>query len=273
MSICNLLSDIPDVVWSGITASLLTLSGVMLSNRDNTKRLQLQLQHDSDEKAKQRKADLRKDVYLHAAEEVVKANTYLSTIQKADLTKSNGAEGLQGFFSAAAKLQIICEVKTSLLVGELVGAYGALLFKLLLKARPIHNLQHSIKIRNDFYDQTQSQITRVLAEMTQFNEAGKTDTTIFAALNRSYEIFQGQSTNCNEERQKLYDQLNVLEFAFAREISEEMNQVNELIMNVMIEIRKELDFDGDMNLFIQQMHDQRRKSSEQLDSFLKGLEA
>ena len=47
--IIALLKSIPDVIWSAFLASILTLSGVLISNRSNTTRLRLQLEHDRSE--------------------------------------------------------------------------------------------------------------------------------------------------------------------------------------------------------------------------------
>jgi len=110
------LKSIPDVIWSGLIASMLTLGGVLISNGSNTNRLKLQLQHDANEKTKERTATLRREVYLRAAEELVKANAHLATLPQLDLSKTNLGDGLQGFFSATARLQLIAEPKTALLV-------------------------------------------------------------------------------------------------------------------------------------------------------------
>lgn len=272
MTICTFLNEIPDVIWSGVIASVLTLSGVLLSNWSNTNRLKLQLKHDSEEKAKQRKADLRKDVYLLAAEELVKANAHLASLPQADLTKVNAADGLQGFFSSATKLQMICETKTSLLVSELVGAYGELLLKVLSKVQPIQHLQTEIAIHNDYYNQALSEVSRVLAAMTQFNESAKSDDAVFDALNRSFEFQQGQANKFAEERSELWRQRNALHLAFAREFIAEMKLIGERGMYVMVEIRRELDVGGDINEFLKQMNKQWQRMSAQLDAFLNSLE-
>ena len=60
--IYSLIATVPAVVWSGVIAAVLTLSGVFSSNWSNTYHLKLQLEHDSNEKAKERKATLRRDV-------------------------------------------------------------------------------------------------------------------------------------------------------------------------------------------------------------------
>src|SRR5262245_53109824 len=82
MSVLDLLKFIPDVVWSGIIASLLTLSGVLISNKSNTARLRMQLNHDAEQKERDRKATIRREVYIRAAEELVKANTHLVPSRK-----------------------------------------------------------------------------------------------------------------------------------------------------------------------------------------------
>jgi len=52
----DILRKVPDVVWAGVIASFLTLSGVKVANRDNARRLMLRLRHDKEEKAAQRRA-------------------------------------------------------------------------------------------------------------------------------------------------------------------------------------------------------------------------
>ncbi len=68
---------------------MVTVGGVLISNGSNTKRLKLQLQHDANEKTKERTAALRREVYLRAVEELVKANAHLATLPQLDLSKTN----------------------------------------------------------------------------------------------------------------------------------------------------------------------------------------
>lgn len=103
------LGSIPDVVWSGIIASLLTFIGVMLSNGSNTKRLRIQLDHDAKEKAKERTSVLRRDVYLKTIEELNRVNMKLVELAQADFVNSNPTNDLQDFYAAASKLQLIAE--------------------------------------------------------------------------------------------------------------------------------------------------------------------
>jgi hypothetical protein len=114
MEMFDLLKAVPDVIWSGVIASVLTLGGVFISNSSNTKTLKIQLAYDATEKDKDRKTMLRREVYLNVVEESVKANSYLASLPSLDLASTNFASGLQGFFVAAAKLELVADSKTVL---------------------------------------------------------------------------------------------------------------------------------------------------------------
>lgn len=271
MSIVDLLLKIPAVVWSGIVASAITLSGVLLINWSNTNRLKLQLGHDAAEKAKQRKADIRKEVYLLAAEQIVKANMHLATLPQLNLSETNASDGLQGFFAAAAKLQIIAETKTALMVSELVGFYAELLFKMLAKARPIHDLETSARIAGEHYDRASSEISRILSSMAQYNESAKLDEPAFIALNHSFEAQQKLADKYSKERNDFLSRKNSLHLAFTQELLLEMKKVSKESMLTMIEIRKELEVSSDINEFMRQLERQHQKITTQMNAFLEKL--
>lgn len=272
MTIYAFISEIPDVVWSGLIASALTLSGVLLSNWSNTNRLKLQLSHDSEERSKQRKSDLRREVYLKAAEELVKANMHLASIPQLDLTKVNAGKGMQGFFSAATKLQMIAEVRTSLLVNQLVGSYSELFLKVLSQSLPIQQLQTDIAISTERYDRVQSEINRILATMSQLNESGKPDQAAFCVLAQSFESQQCEATKLASEMENFWAQRNAAHIAFVREFIPEMKTIGQRGVCVMVEIRRELDVGGDIEAFMNQMEEQWQRMSAQLDMFLSRFE-
>jgi len=69
----TLLASIPDVIWAAIIASGLTFLGVTISNRANRKCLLMQLNHASQQKDKERELQIRKDVYMEAAEAIAES--------------------------------------------------------------------------------------------------------------------------------------------------------------------------------------------------------
>ena len=90
----------------------------------NNRRLRFQLKHESIERERERAADLRRDVFLPAAEELTKAMSFLSGLPRADLRKINPVEGVQGFFAASAKLHLVADERTAGPVAEFSAALG-----------------------------------------------------------------------------------------------------------------------------------------------------
>ena len=210
------IKSVPDVIWSGVIASILTLSGVLISNRSNTNRLKIQLQHDANEKAKERTAALRHEVYLRTVEELVKANSHLVSLPTLDLSKTNFGDGLQGFFSSAARLQLVAEPRTSLLVNQLVVEYGELVFQLMAHLMPASRAKADIQIADDLYTKAQAQVTRVLSEMAKLYESGRPDPLAFASLDTSVKFHQEQTKKYGNDRSEAWVSFNVHNVAFQR---------------------------------------------------------
>lgn len=265
------LRSIPDVIWSGLIASVLTLSGVMISNRSNTHRLRIQLQHDSAEKTKERTAILRREVYLSAAEELTKANSHLASLAQSDLAKTNAANGLQGFFAAAAKLQLVAEPKTALLVNQLVASYGELLLRLIARLLPLQNVRTDIAINDDQYNKTQNEVTRVLAEMARFNETAQVNDSAFNALQRAFNAYQEQSQMYAAQRVTAWVKFKHLNGEFCRQLLTDMRIVGKQQIPVLIEMRRDLGLTAELGAFHEQMDAQWGRISTQLDTMLSDL--
>lgn len=264
--------SIPDVIWSGLIASVLTLSGVLISNWSNTSRLKLQLRHDADQKTTERTATLRRDVYLSAVEQLTKANTYLGSLPQIDLTKTNAAEGMQGFFGAAAKFQLVAEPKTALLVNQLVADYAEVLLKVMTYLVPLQSLRADIAICNDLYDQAQLEVKRILSEMAKFNESAQTNQAIFAALQRAFDFQQGQSQQYTSERSGHWESFNKLNVEFVRGLIPEMQRLGELQIPVLIEIRRDLGLTGELDVFRTQMQANAKRMTNQLETLLNAIQ-
>jgi hypothetical protein len=273
MTVClEIFHSIPDVVWSGIIASVLTLSGVLISNRSNTSRLRIQLQHDSSEKARERTATLRREVYLLAAEELTKANSHLASLPQADLAKTNAADGLQGFFAAAAKLQLVAEPQTALLVNRLVGAYGELLLRLLERLMPLQKAKSDIAINDQLYNKAQSEIQRVLAEMAKFNESAQVNDLVFGALQRSCSAYQSQANDYAHASQAAWTEFNTLNVKFLRQLLSDMKLIGDQQIPVLVEIRRDLGLTADLEAMRSQMEEQWARMSSQIDNMISALQ-
>jgi hypothetical protein len=267
----SLLALVPATVWSGIIGAILALSGVLLSNWGSTSRLRIQLKHDSAEKAKERTAALRREVYLRAIEELVKANSHLAGLPNLDPTKVNIGEGLQGFFAAAARLQLVAEPKTALLVNRLVGQYGELLFDLLALLSPAHAAQSAIQIANHHYTLAQAEVTRILGEMAKLNESGKSDPDVFRALQSSLAFQQSQSEKFAADRDAAWSRFNAANVAFQRMLLTKLRDLASQQVPVMIELRRDLGLGGELGELEEQMREQMQRMEERFNALITSL--
>jgi hypothetical protein len=270
-TLISLLLSIPDVVWSGLIASALTLSGVLISNRSSTHRLRIQLQHDASEKSKERTANLRREVYLTTAEELTKANAHFASLPQLDLAKTNAAVGLQGFLAAAAKLQLVAEPHTALLMNGLVATYGELLLRVIARLMPLQKARIDISINDDMYNKAQAEVTRVLAEVAKFNEAAKVDDIVFGALQRALTSYREQAESYSAARSRAWDDFNHLNVEFVWQLLTDMQLVGEQQIPVLIEIRRDLGLTSDIEEFRKQMDANWKRMSRQIDMLLSSL--
>jgi hypothetical protein len=272
----QLIQSVPDAVWSGLIASaltsILTIGGVLISNRSNTNRLKLQLQHDATQKSSERIAALRREVYLRAVEELTKANAYLAYLPQADFTKMNAGKGLQGFFAATAKLQLVAEPKTALLVNQIVAEYNELVLKLLGAVMPLQHLRSDITICSGLYEQAQSEIKRILSEMAKFNESAQTNEAVFRALQKAVSFHQAQAQQYSSERSEHWRNFNKLNAEFCRSFAREMQRLVEMQIPVLIAIRQDLGLTGELDAFKAQMQANADRMTKQIDTLINSLQ-
>ncbi len=234
------MQEIPAIVWAALLGSGLTLVGVLLSNWNHSSELRKQLDHDSEEKQKDRIGSLRRDVYLNAVEEMAKANSHLGKLPQIDPAKQSIDAGLSGFFAASAKLQLVCQTETASVIGELTTRYGEILLALLGKASLVHNLNTDIRILTDLYETSRSEVERTLAEMKQLNESGNPNPARFAALQASCEAAQQQTKKFSKERSGVFDQHKIAMRDYMAAVLQEIRSIGPLQLKAGAAIRGEL---------------------------------
>lgn len=268
----ELIKSIPSTVWAVILGSGLTLIGVFMSNLSNNQRHARQLKHDSLEKTKDRISIIRHEVYLHAAEELTKANSYLGSLAQIDITTTNIAAPLESFFVSASKLSMIADQDTARAVNELASLYGELIFKLMAKIMPMQSIKSDIKIKNEHYNRTQSEIERILNKMKRLNESANADNQKFSVLEQSFDSQQSEAKRIAEERNQLWQKFNNLNIEYAKDLTHEIKDVSELQIPILVGIRKELELETDEEEYRQTLISQREKITEHMEQFISGLE-
>ncbi|MGS1072334.1 hypothetical protein [Burkholderia glumae] len=110
--------NIPNVVWSGIVASLITVLGVLVTNRGLSKRHREQLEFTAKENAKAREMSLRKEVYIPAIESAIIACNAVGTLIDPASDVSKIAEKFNNAISNLGKVSAIAMPETVAKIGE-----------------------------------------------------------------------------------------------------------------------------------------------------------
>lgn len=129
----NLIS----VVIGGGIGALGTLKAISLSNSNQEKNLSIRLEHESKEKLKQRKAELRREVYLEAAEAIAGVESFLGGLVINIATDRDTPGQMESFSKAAAKVMLICENKTATAISNLELSFQGFEFDLRVLLIPL----------------------------------------------------------------------------------------------------------------------------------------
>jgi len=260
--------SLPTVIWSGIVAALISLSGVILSNRASISRLKEQLQHDAREKHRDRLASLRKDVYLTLVSEINRANGYLGSLAARDPTENNFGEPLQSAIAELAKVQLIDSRESASAAADLTALYGEALLRLAGIAKPMHEAKIDIKISDDLYQQSFTQAQRVLAEITAENESGAPNQARLTSLFRSFENYREQYSSHSNDRNAAWEQYNSNHRDFARAVLEETKRLGPAHIRLSCSIRGEAGLDTDASELKKRLEENYQRASKAIDDLL-----
>lgn len=244
--IIDVIKSVPDVIWSAIVASGITFFGVMLSNRSNTNRLVLQLNHDSDEKSKERINKLRYEVYLKVAEDIEGVNISLSTLVNRDPTKLDMNVELHPITSSIAKLKLVAESNTAKLAGELSIQFGVLFLKVLPRLIPVDNAKTDIEINDSSYLTFSAEVSRLLREMQRLREEGPQDGVMLKYIQNAYEFNSVQAEKYAAARANAYDVHGKVMSEFNDWFLPEMKNLTSYQLELMVAIREELSVISDV---------------------------
>lgn len=135
----DVLSCIPDVVWSGIVASIITVLGVLVTNAGLSKRHRQQLAHSASESKVKREMELRRDIYMPAIEATVIATSAIGSMTNPATSHDDVNEKYADAAAKIGKASAIAKPETVRMLGTLTDRMRVLYTKLLIRRQPIMN--------------------------------------------------------------------------------------------------------------------------------------
>ncbi|ATG22486.1 hypothetical protein CO705_21675 [Ralstonia pickettii] len=123
--------------------------------------------------------------------------------------------------------------------------FAALFMRAMAKLQNIQIIKSQIAIHNDLYEASNSEVKRILAAMTAFNEAARKEQDVFEALSRSFEFQRDLAAEHAQKRDEFWKERNALHMDFIRFITEEVAGIRDEMARVQILIRSELELEED----------------------------
>lgn len=267
------LNQIPSTVYAAVTASLITLLGVSLSNRSAHKRLLCQLSIESDERKQEREISLRKDVYLKTAEELAKAQQYIGSLVNADLSNlQNQQKTLEGFFSASSKIHIVGTDETIRSTVNVTKKFTVAMLGIMAKSVPLHSLKTDIDVLSNLIEDYSSKREKYLNEITAFNLSGSRDNVLWSKLQDNFDFVQSEISNYVDERSQKWSEHNKYQKELMVVCTREALELAELVVPAVISIRRELDMPFDEDAYRELMKNQSIEAEGVIKSFLSEVE-
>lgn len=239
----EMLAAVPDVVWSGIVASILTLSGVFLSDRGHTKRLKEQLEHDARERLNERLVSLRRETYLNAATAAVQANTLLGAISDPEEAPKLDVTTLS---SATAQVMLVGEPRTVVLANQFAMAFFDAYLSLSASARPVHTAIKRVASQQKYLSRVEANIDRVMAEMYRINETPNAPMEAFPVLQSALDSHVAYRTRLGDELSAAETAADARRLEFARALVDQVGPLTEMLTELLLEIRRDLGVSGEV---------------------------
>ncbi len=263
-----LLKQIPDAVWAAIIASLLTLGGVHLANRNSRKQHREALEHDARQRDREREMSLRREVYLKATEAISKCQNFLMRLSNIDISEQELATEFSHDSAAIAKIHIVGTNNTVQAVSAFLHEWSSVYLELALKRIGLIERKKRIESLMECVDKFQKEMDRYVELMKQLNLEGNTEQRVWKVVKDNFEFERTRNEKCNEERKLLQTIQNKERLQFVQLCVDRFLRVSQTIPPAVFAVREELEMKLDKEAYLKMHNENIERSKVVFDSFL-----
>jgi hypothetical protein len=263
-------SLLPDAAWGVVLGAVATLVATLVSNRHARKQLREQLAHSAQQAERTRLMQLRRDVYLPAAEAITDMFQVIPKLT--NLETDEAAIDVSRFAGTITKLQMIAGSDAVRSVSMLSTEIGATVLSLVNRMVPLRLLRADSTLSNTWYERYSQETKEYLEMMKQFNLAGKTDQAEWDRIQRGYDVAEQQAEVHRAKRDSLVaDQLR-LHGKYVKDCFSEFRRLYALAVPALTAIRTELGLpDADASALSDVLEYQNRRMGEELDKIISSV--
>ena len=255
-AVVSLLKSVPDVVWSGIVGSLITVVGVRATNLGLSRRHTEQLAHtaeenarkrahDASESALERKMKLRRDVFIPAIEAVFIATSALAALADPNTPASVTQRKFVDSVGVISKVNAIASA-------EAVAAASALLNCLMMMNVGLSFKRGSIDAAFSLVQANAQVVSRSVEEhgrwvqtQTSLLYEGPPPEERWKFVNGQIAFHQAQIDQWKKKHQESLRNLQLAQLEFFKALADSHTQMSDASILASIALRGELDMLND----------------------------
>lgn len=265
----DLIEAIPSSFWGVAFGSLLSLSGIALTNRASDRRLRAQFEHDRIQKTKEREMALRKEVFLAAAEAVAAGMDSVGRFANLDLLNDQITGDYIEKSPAIAKVHVIAKDETIEAMVRFTGELGALFLTLFAKRFELIGEKSAIVLIDSQVADFGKERDRVLEMIKQHNIEGIVDDRRWNVLQGNFEFEQKRIKDALARRAETVESLHPKHLEFMRECVYQTAVLGRLLIPVLSAVRAELELPFDGQSYHELINDSITRQQEAVDEFVR----
>lgn len=272
-------ASIPAVVWSGVIGATIAAGisyvGVRSANKGSLQRLREQhdydraqaneqRQHDARQKEEDRKAAIRREVYLKTVEEAHAVLAYIGALPDRPLPMKDEDAALQAFLKANAKVWLVADVEGAALSRELTNLMSELYLAAMQAAIPVRHGMTFVRRQDERIEFARGRLKALDAQLADAHGQAVSTETINALVN-DWNAANERIADLEDHRQKLFESLFPERRAAFDAIAGKMELVQTMMVRLVCALREELHLDRNDQQFMAILDDMKARALRTLD--------
>lgn len=263
----ELLSKVPNVIWSAVIASLLTFAGVFITNKGNERRQSALLKHEKEKFEAENKLELKKEVFLSVASSFADVLNVIPKLMNLEFTQKDIETQIAGHSGIVAKSYLAAKEQTVAEILNFSSEVGDTLINLLKQRATVLDHKYAIEIYKSTISKANEEKDRIVSIMKEINLQGSQNNFNFDYLKQSYDSQDNIVKEISKNKEEEESILKPLHINFSRKCLEEHARLLSLLPPMTIALRKELDNDSESSVFIEALNNSITKMNSSFEKY------
>lgn len=250
------LHRLPDVVWGALTGAGIAFISTLLSNRNSRWQLRMQLDHSAKQEDRKRSLDLRRDVYLPAAEAIAKAQNAIGRMMDLDEDVTTIRRDMTASLAGLGKIQLVASESTVTALMNFQATLVPTFLEVTWARMPLDNTKKLIALQQTYMDAALSEHKRVVQLMKEHAISGRQDQALMDRLNaqcdKELKLFKIHATKQGELRKQLASGLLNLYDRYAGFLRQTTDLIPEIVLAARLDLDQPINADAYRGRFKEQ---------------------